>query len=95
MKHLYIIGGTMGVGKTTVCRILKERLDRSVFLDGDWCWVMHEQSIMDEILSRLRIMECRVHRISLICTREAEKGCGGRRPHGGCDCQKPGSDRAL
>lgn len=38
MKHLYIIGGTMGVGKTTVCQILKQKLPGAVFLDGDWCW---------------------------------------------------------
>ena len=38
MKRLYLIGGPMGVGKTTVCRELQKRLDRSVFLDGDWCW---------------------------------------------------------
>lgn len=38
MKKLYIIGGTMGVGKTTVCNILKKRLDMCVMLDGDWCW---------------------------------------------------------
>lgn len=38
MKTLYIIAGTMGVGKTTVCRALQEKLTSSVFLDGDWCW---------------------------------------------------------
>ena len=38
MKNLYLIGGTMGVGKTTACRILKGLLPRAVFLDGDWCW---------------------------------------------------------
>ena len=38
MKTLYMIGGTMGVGKTTVCQILKRELNRAVFLDGDWCW---------------------------------------------------------
>ena len=38
MKNLYIIGGTMGVGKTTVCQRLKRDLKNSVFLDGDWCW---------------------------------------------------------
>lgn len=41
MKTLYLIGGTMGVGKTTVCRELKNQLQRSVFLDGDWCWDMN------------------------------------------------------
>lgn len=38
MKKLFLIGGTMGVGKTAVCRALKEELPNSVFLDGDWCW---------------------------------------------------------
>lgn len=110
MKHLYMIGGTMGVGKTTVSRILKYRLDRSAFLDGDWCWdmwpfqvmpetkkmvvnniifllnsflhcsayenvvfcwVLHEQKIIDEILSGLDTSECEVHLISLVCGREA------------------------
>ena len=38
MKALYLIGGTMGVGKTTVSQQLKQELPNSVFLDGDWCW---------------------------------------------------------
>lgn len=106
MKNVYIIGGTMGAGKTTVCRILKEKMENSVFLDGDWCWdmspfqvteetkamvmdniiyllnnfikcsaydniifcwVMHEQSIIDEIISRLNTGNCSLRCISLIC----------------------------
>ena len=35
MKTLYLIGGTMGVGKTTVSQQLKKDLINSVFLDGD------------------------------------------------------------
>ena len=38
MKQLYLIGGTMGVGKTAVCQRLKRLLPNSVFLDGDWYW---------------------------------------------------------
>ena len=38
MKTIFLIGGTMGVGKTTVCQELKRMLPDSVFLDGDWCW---------------------------------------------------------
>lgn len=114
MKTLYLIGGTMGVGKTTVCRCLHRKLEHSVFLDGDWCWdshpfvvteetkalvldnichvlnnhircslfqnilfcwVMHEQSILDEILSgvdtAVRRTGCRVLPISLVCSPEA------------------------
>ncbi|MFA5561314.1 MAG: AAA family ATPase [Eubacteriales bacterium] len=106
MKKLYLVGGTMGVGKTTVCQQLKRKLDRSVFLDGDWCrdahpfqvteetkymvmrnicfllnqfircsaydhivfcWVMHEQSIIDTILNSLDLTQCEVRSISLLC----------------------------
>lgn len=41
MKTVYLIGGTMGVGKTTVCQLMKAKLPNSVFLDGDYCWDMH------------------------------------------------------
>lgn len=109
MKHVYLIGGTMGVGKTSACLALKSKLDGSVFLDGDWCWsmnpfvlteetkrmvmenicfllnnflqcsaydhiifgwVMHEQAIVEDILSRLQLDGCKVHAISLICDAE-------------------------
>lgn len=71
MKKLYLIGGTMGVGKTTTCQVLKRKLDRSVFIDGDWCWVMHEQSIIDDLLSHLDLKDVKVISISLVCQKEA------------------------
>ena len=109
MKTLYLIGGTMGVGKTTLCRELKNQLPRSVFLDGDWCWdmnpfvvteetkamvldnittllknflrcsaydhvifcwVMHQQAILDQILSRLDLTDVTVVPVSLVCSQE-------------------------
>ena len=105
MKTLYLIGGTMGVGKTTVSQQLKQDLPNSVFLDGDWCWdaspfqvteetnamvtdnicyllnsflhcsayenvifcwVMHQQSIIDSILEKLDAKNCDMKCISLI-----------------------------
>ena len=38
MKTFYLIGGTMGVGKTATCQRLKSMLPSAVLLDGDWCW---------------------------------------------------------
>jgi len=112
MKTIYIIGGTMGVGKTAACQLLKKRLQNSVFLDGDWCWdmspfqvtdetkrmvvdnishllnnyigcsayenvifcwIMHEQSIIDDILSRLKLDDCDVKIISLVCDEQTLK----------------------
>ena len=105
MKKLYLIGGTMGVGKTAVSQQLKKDLPNSVFLDGDWCWdanpfqvteetktmvtdnicyllnnflhcsayeniifcwVMHEQHIIDSIIENLDIENCEVKCISLV-----------------------------
>ena len=48
MKRFYMIGGTMGIGKTTVSQYLKTELNNSVFLDGDWCWDMHPFQVTDE-----------------------------------------------
>ena len=109
MKRLYLIGGPMGVGKTTVCRELQKRLDRSVFLDGDWCWdahpfqvteetktmvlenicfllnnflrcpaydhvifcwVLHQQAILDDLRSRLNTRDCQVRAVSLVTSPE-------------------------
>lgn len=109
MKRLYLIGGTMGVGKTSVCRVLEKKLNNSVFLDGDWCWdsspfrvteetkkmvlqnisfllnqflhcsaydnvifcwVMHEQSIIDAVLNILDVSGCDVKTVSLVCTED-------------------------
>lgn len=41
IKTLILINGCMGVGKTSVARALYRRLPRSVWLDGDWCWMMN------------------------------------------------------
>ena len=55
MKQLYLIGGTMGVGKTTVCQILKKKLGYSVFLDGDWCWDADPFQVTEE--TKAMVME--------------------------------------
>ncbi len=39
MKNLIFINGTMGVGKTAVSEELCKKLEKNVFLDGDWCWL--------------------------------------------------------
>ena len=48
MKQLYLISGPMGVGKTSVSRRLAAMLERSVLLDGDWCWMTHPFTVTDE-----------------------------------------------
>ena len=110
MKNLILIGGTMGVGKTSVCRELQKLLPANVFLDGDWCWdmrpfvineetkamalkniafllnsflscsayenvlfcwVMHEQAILDAVRSALLPGAYRTYAFSLVCDEAA------------------------
>lgn len=47
-KKLIIINGTMGVGKTETCKELNKNLNNSVWLDGDWCWMMNPFTVNDE-----------------------------------------------
>ena len=48
MKKLIIINGTMGVGKSTVSKELNQRLKKSIWLDGDWCWMMNPWDFSEE-----------------------------------------------
>ena len=112
MKRLYLIGGPMGVGKTTVCQELKRLTAPSVFLDGDWCWdmepfqvteetkrmvqeniafllgqflrcsayetvifcwVMHQQEILDSLLGALPLKGVEVRKVSLLAKPETLK----------------------
>ena len=62
MKHLILVGGPMGVGKTAVCQELKLLLHKSVFLDGDWCWDMHPFSVTQE--TKAMVMDNITHLLS-------------------------------
>lgn len=48
MKKLILIGGPMGIGKTTVGEILSRRLSHCAFLDGDWCWTWRPDCVNGE-----------------------------------------------
>ncbi|MGE5398012.1 MAG: AAA family ATPase [Chitinophagales bacterium] len=48
MKKLIIVNGTMGVGKSTVCKQLLKILKPGVWLDGDWCWNMNPFIVSEE-----------------------------------------------
>lgn len=55
MKRLIIVNGTMGVGKTAVCRELQKLLPKNVFLDGDWCWYAKPFAVTEE--TKAMVME--------------------------------------
>lgn len=68
MKTLWLIGGPMGVGKTTACRIMQQRLPCCAFLDGDWCWDIHPFTVTEE--TKAMVMDNIAHMLRgyLACT---------------------------
>lgn len=51
-----------------ICAVLNNFLKCSAYENVIFCWVMHEQSIIDTILSRLNTADCRVVTVSLLCS---------------------------
>lgn len=51
-----------------ICAVLNNFLQCSAYENVIFCWVMHEQSIIDTILSRLDTADCRVVTVSLLCS---------------------------
>ena len=47
VRRCILINGTMGAGKTTVCKELMRLLPHSAFLDGDWCWYSDPFTVND------------------------------------------------
>ena len=68
MKTLYLIGGTMGAGKTAVCQRLKKDLPNSVFLDGDWCWDLTPFTVTQETKELVLSNAAHLLRSFLNCT---------------------------
>ncbi len=76
LKRLILVGGTMGVGKTSVCRELQALLPYNVFLDGDWCWDMKPFVVNDEtkamVLSNIgyllrQFLQCSAYENIIFC----------------------------
>ena len=49
-KKLVIVNGPPGIGKTATCRVLQQLLQRSVWLDGDWCWMANPWVVTEETM---------------------------------------------
>lgn len=54
-----------------ICFLLNQFIRCGAYENIVFCWVMHEQAIIDEILSRLEIGDNPVRAISLVCSEKA------------------------
>lgn len=53
-----------------ICFMLNSFIHCSVYENIIFCWVLHKQSIIDNILSRLDLSACAFKSVSLICSPE-------------------------
>jgi adenylate kinase family enzyme len=51
--------------------VLNNFISCSEFENIIFCWVMHEQSIIDDVLSKLDTIDCKIYKFSIICSEEA------------------------
>jgi len=51
--------------------LLNNFISCSVYENIIFCWVMHEQSIIDDVLSRLKKDDCILFKFSLVCSEQA------------------------
>lgn len=54
-KKIIIINGVMGVGKTTISKLLYKELENSFWLDGDNCWMMNSFIVNEHHKNRYNI----------------------------------------
>ena len=58
MKNLIMINGTIGVGKSTISRMLMSLIEPAACLDGEWCWDVKppqedQKAMLDNVASLL------------------------------------------
>ena len=54
-----------------ISHLLNNFIACSVYENVVFCWVMHEQGILNDVLSRLNTQHCKVYPFSLTCSEEA------------------------
>ena len=71
MKPFYVTDETKAMVMDNICHVLGNFLRCSAFDNVVFCWVMHQQSILDELVSRLPLRDVELHCISLTASRSA------------------------
>ena len=62
---------TKAMVQRNIIFVLNSFLTCSEYQNIIFCWVMHEQSILDALLTSLDIRDCQVRKFSLICSESA------------------------
>ena len=71
MSPFTVTDETKAIVEDNICHMLNNFLKCTEFDNIIFCWVMHQQAIMDSLLSRLDTHDSKVYRFSLVCSEEA------------------------
>ena len=71
MHPFRVTGETKALVLGNICHVLNSFLDCEAFDNVVFCWVMHDQAVIDAILSRLHTSGWDVKCLSLVCSERA------------------------
>ena len=71
MRPFTVTDETKRVVDSNIAHLLNNFLGCSEFANVIFCWVLHEQKILDNLIGRLNHNGCTVHRFSLVSNKQA------------------------
>lgn len=71
MRPFVVTDETKRMVESNIAHLLNNFLDCSEFENVIFCWVLHEQKILDDLIARLNHGDCTIHCFSLVSTEQA------------------------
>lgn len=71
MRPFVVNDETKKMVESNIAHLLNNFLDCSEFENVIFCWVLHEQKILDDLIARLNHSDCTIHCFSLISIKQA------------------------
>jgi hypothetical protein len=71
MRPFVVTGETIKMVEGNIAHLLNNFLGCSEFENVIFCWVLHEQKILDDLIGRLNHNGCTIHRFSLVINKQA------------------------
>ena len=71
MRPFVVTGETIKMVESNIAHLLNNFLDCSEFENVIFCWVLHQQKILDDLIARLNHSDCTIHCFSLVSNKQA------------------------
>jgi len=71
MRPFVVTGETKKMVESNIAHLLNNFLDCSEFENVIFCWVLHQQKILDDLIARLDHNGCTIHCFSLVSNKQA------------------------